>query len=284
MVIQKKGEKTQRMAPLRPQILSKLQEFAGLGGKCVRGNLIAGESHPGLVRKRNEDSYVYYIDPDRKATFLLVADGIGGHGDGDCASQLAAQLLLDFWRDYVKRLPESTEMIIQDLQDAVKKVNSKIFRMNEALERKLPMGTTLALLILLPAEAITLHLGDSRIYMLRGSSLARLTQDHSYVNEMIRGGAVDPDISRNPAVAHIILRSVGPLAEAYPEVHKWERYPHDCYMLCSDGLTGMVPDSRILEICHEEIKGGAAKIVHSLIQDALRAGGKDNVTVVFASC
>lgn len=239
---------------------------------------VAGDSHPGFCRTSNEDSYGYYIGQDNRSFFLAVADGIGGHGNGDFASTLLIRELLIFWRRYEKTLPANPKTVMQDLCDSVRRINREIYDLNVAAGIRLPMGTTLVCLALLPGKAITLHLGDSRAYLIRDHQIKALTQDHSCVSEMLRTGTLSPEKAAGHPLAHVILRSVGPMKDVEPELHLYDRVAGDRFLLCTDGLTEHLSDQDILR----SIDGNSntTDAARSLIHTTLRNGAKDNVTVI----
>ncbi len=238
----------------------------------------AADSHPGFKRHMNEDSYGYSFNNEKGIAFFAVADGIGGHGAGDFASAYLVQNLLAFWRKYQENIPAHKEQIVEDVVQKIREINARMYELNVACSAKLPMGTTLALLILVPEFSIIIHLGDSRIYMVRQHTITQLTQDHSYVNEMIRSGALTPEQAAVHPLAHVILRSVGPVAEIEPETQIIPRIPGDRFLLCSDGLTIHLTDEDILR-CVDQASS-PADAVRSAIHATLRAGANDNVTVV----
>lgn len=239
---------------------------------------VAGDSHPGFCRTANEDSYGYFIGQDNRSFFMAVADGIGGHGNGEFASSMVIRELLIFWRRYEKTIPSNPETVVQDLHGLVCRINREIYDLNIASDIRLPMGTTLVCLVLLPGKAITIHLGDSRVYLIRNHQITALTQDHSYINEMVRSGALTPEKAAEHPLAHLILRSVGPVKNVEPEIHLYDRIAGDRFLLCSDGLTEHLTDQDILR----SIDGNSntTDAARSLIHTTLRNGAKDNVTVV----
>ena len=143
------------------------------------------------------------------------------------------------------------------------------------------MGTTLAMLVVMPNFAVTVHLGDSRVYVLRSvGPLTPLTVDHSYVEELIRNGKITREQAASHPLSHVIIRSVGPTPDAEPEVRFHERHAGDRFLVCSDGVTTHLNDSRIEEILRSS--GSAAESVRALINASLREGGSDNITAISA--
>lgn len=240
--------------------------------------IIAADSHPGFSRHVNEDAFGTYLSQNNGSRFLVVADGIGGHGNGDLASRLLVQLLLTFWREYQQKLPTDPEQVAKDLEQAVIRINQKIYQVNLSSGNKLPMGSTLALLTVLPEHVITLHLGDSRIYRVRNHEIQQLTEDHSYISQFIRQGTLAPEKAKDHPLAHVILRSVGPTEECEPDVKVHERVAGDRFVVCSDGLTEHLLASDILAEVEKAADPDSA--VKALLRATLRDGARDNVTIL----
>ena len=239
-----------------------------------------GETNLGFIRDSNEDSYGYYAPSTCEPMLFAVADGIGGHGNGNFASRLLIRMLLAGWRDLGRDIPSDRKSLGNMLADLVVSCNRRIFELNEAADNAVPMGTTLAMLAVMPDFAVTVHLGDSRVYVLRGGKLIPLTQDHSYVALLLQRGQITKEQASSHPLSHVILRSVGPTVNAEPEVRLHERRPGDRFLLCTDGVTTHLNDARINDILKSS--GSAADAVRSMINASLRAGGRDNITAIGA--
>lgn len=235
----------------------------------------------GIRRQRNEDS----IYLDESGTVALLADGMGGHEKGAEASRTTVETIGPFLE------PESIESELLDITDgggippavscvmslidsAVIKANDVVYNRNceEKLQRF--MGTTLVGLVIAGGQYIVrFHVGDSRMYRLRGAKLEQLTRDHSAHVAWEEGGREGPEPSTN-----VITRAIGPTPAVSPTVD-WEEYrPDDIYLLCSDGLSDMIPDEDILSILNSaEDTGGVANALADAANDA---GGKDNISVI----
>jgi serine/threonine protein phosphatase PrpC len=222
-------------------------------------------SNVGLVRQTNEDSYLV------RNGLYVVCDGMGGARAGEVASEMACRALLDV----DPKLSDATGLL-----RAVRDANRAIADRSFEHERLTGMGTTLTA-ALVGGDALTLiHVGDSRAYLFHEGHLAQLTNDHSWVGEMMRRGELTP----NEAAVHphrsVITKALGTDLHVDPDVMEFPFAIGDRLLLCSDGLTGMVPDPDIADILgrDEEPKVIAAL----LVQAALMGGGEDNVTVVVA--
>jgi protein phosphatase len=219
----------------------------------------------GRQRRANEDSY--YV----RAPVFVVADGMGGAQAGEVASRIAAE---SFDRDLPSDPPEEI------LREAFESANRKIHDHAATDESHAGMGTTLTAVIVDAEheEVVIGHVGDSRAYRLRGSKLERLTQDHSLVEELRRKGQLTDEQAEEHPQRSIITRALGPEAEVEPDVGTFTAHPGDVYLVCSDGLTTMIGEERIAQILRSSTSLDAA--VRALVDEANRAGGRDNITAV----
>jgi len=239
---------------------------------------VVASSHVGLIRECNEDSYVYWVDEHSASAMVAIADGIGDHESGDVASSLCMRQLLVSWRG--EQMPEvaAPAKLSDFLLDAIGQANTEIFSLNREFQIQHPMGTTIVAGIFTATHLVVAHVGDSRCYRLRHGVLKRLTQDHSFVAELIRKRIINPIEARNHPFAHIISRSVGPTSLLEAELNVFERQPHDRYVFCSDGLCAHVEDPEIETIVYDATNPYEA--AKNLLYAALRGGGEDNITVI----
>lgn len=228
----------------------------------------------GKVREMNEDSYL--LMPE-KALFAL-ADGMGGHAHGEVASTMAIESIREVYQNGPSSGADDTPVgAARLLEKAVTEANRKIFqRAEECLSLK-SMGTTVVALKFLDGYALVSHIGDSRAYRLRNGQLEQLSEDHSLVNEYVRLGLLKRSEAAFSPLKNIIMRALGLNPGLMVEVKKTDCVPGDRYMLCSDGLTDLVPDREILPV----LRGPSVEHMASeLVSMALAKGGKDNVTVI----
>ncbi len=227
-----------------------------------------GVTDPGKVRKNNEDSLL--VGEGRDETLFVVADGIGGFEAGEVASSIAI--------DVLKEVPEEAP-----LEDAIREANRRILAASRGDERLQGMGTTVVAMRFggtgeEPVAQVS-HVGDSRAYLVRGGGMQPVTEDHSLVAELVRSG----DLTRAQASEHpqknLITRALGAEEEVEVDTTVLPVEPGDRFVLCSDGLSDMVPETRMQSILtsHPE---DPEKTARALIAAALKAGGADNVTVV----
>jgi len=253
-------------------------------GNSPRSVAFAGSTDVGRTRTHNEDSFE--IDTDLK--LLLVADGMGGHIGGDIASKTAIEAINDFILEYEPE-PGSNglagaagfDSYASIVRTAAHRANHRIVGMNQ--ERGLPenrgMGTTIVGLWLPEGldRAVIFHTGDSRVYRLRNGYLTQLTKDHSLYQAWVDNGRYGDPPNRN-----IIMRALGMIHDVESDVSVEPVENNDIFLLCSDGLTGMVSDDTIIDILSETPRLPLEEACSRLILEANRNGGKDNVTVILA--
>jgi PPM family protein phosphatase len=262
-----------------------------------------GLTDPGRVRPANEDHFaivelartmcVHHTSlPQAKPQYsshrghlLLVADGMGGHQAGEVASALSVVTLEGFLLNTLKRFfhlqePEEPN-VMKEFQAALLQADARIFEEASRHPEMLGMGTTLTMAFAVNWRLLVAHAGDSRCYLLSGGELHQLTQDHTKVAEMVRLGALSAaEASRHPS-RHVVTNVLGGHEGGLRvEMHKLDLEPGDVVLLCSDGLTEMVPDARIAVILQGEEEPRWA--CERLAAEANERGGKDNITVIVA--
>ena len=220
-------------------------------------------THVGKVRHNNEDSLIV-IEPE---TFV-VADGMGGAQAGEVASQM----LVETVKEFLSETPPYNEQI---LSQAILLANSKILNLARQNPNYLGMGTTATILSLDDRKAYFAHVGDSRIYRLRNNFLEQLTEDHSYVETLVRRGEITPDEARVHPMKNVLTQAVGVVENISVDTANFPVESGDTFLLCTDGLTNMVDDENIAKILQ-----GASNPADALIDVALRAGGRDNISVI----
>ena len=243
----------------------------------------AGLTHVGMKRNHNEDSFL--LVPE--VNLFIVADGMGGHSAGEIASRIAVEEVAEFFR-MTERDEEATWPYKMDrsrnyeenrLGTSIKLANARI-RERSRLEAKYDgMGTTLVAIFFKGGQAFIGHVGDSRVYRFRGGALSQITEDHSLLNDYIKAKKLTEEEIENFQYKNVIVRALGMKDQVEVDVLRDTPQPGDIYLLCSDGLSGMVPDAQIAEILaatSEDLNAAAER----LIEAANAAGGNDNVTAV----
>jgi protein phosphatase len=240
---------------------------------------IAALSDVGLRRPNNQDSWALVLAGTQekfreRGHLLMVADGMGAHAAGELASKLATDLVPLSYDKFLDRPPAEA------LRAAVHAANEQIHGRGMASDDFRGMGTTTSTLVLLPQGALAAHVGDSRIYRLRGNRLEQLTFDHSLVWELQAVGQIPAEEVPNFIPKNIITRSLGPNPEVQVDLEGfYPVQPGDTFLLCSDGLSGQVPDDEIAQILATLPPQEA---VRSLVDLANLRGGPDNITVIVA--
>jgi protein phosphatase len=219
----------------------------------------------GRQRSANEDSLFV------RSPIFVVADGMGGAQAGEVASKAAAEA---FDRDLPPGPPEPF------LRETIEAANREIHELAHADPSRAGMGTTITAAIVNPeAEEVAIgHVGDSRAYRLRAGTLERLTRDHSLVEEMRRKGQLTEAQAEDHPQRSIITRALGPEADVEVDVQTVPASPGDVFLICSDGLTTMVDEAEIARVLGDagSMKGAVAQ----LVEQANRAGGRDNITAL----
>lgn len=219
-------------------------------------------THVGCVRKINEDSVLV------RNRLFVVADGMGGHRAGEVASDLAVNTLAAVCQ---KRADLGV------LEKAVLQANGAILLRAQGSDACKGMGTTLTALWAGQRHAFIAHVGDSRAYRLRSGVFTQLTQDHSIVAELMRKGILTPDEAKRHPYRNVITRALGTNANVQVDTLELDRRKGDMYLLCSDGLTGMVEDAKMLTCLQTMALDQAAD---ELLKSALDAGGTDNISFI----
>lgn len=229
-----------------------------------------GQTDPGLVRSVNQDSF--YLDPE--ARFFIVADGMGGHAGGQEASAIAAKLIaahLDAHWDSETPSP-------QLLQDALIVANQGILADQTEHPERRDMGTTAVIISFRGDGAWRAHVGDSRLYRLRGDILEQITEDHTWVSRALKMGDIEPEQARVHPWRHVLFQCLGRQDLNYIDVEPLEAAPGDIFLMCSDGLTEEVSDDIIQEVLKSDLPCEEKAL--NLITEAKEAGGSDNITIV----
>ncbi len=228
-------------------------------------------SDKGKVRALNED---FYYLPARNENFCAVADGMGGHNAGEVASFLAIQTLVRALRN----VRSGTE---QAMQAALEAANTEVLNHANEAEGTSGMGTTLTAFFFQDGKAVLGHIGDSRAYRFSNNRLEQLSTDHSFVEQLVQSGTITREEARVHPRRNLITRCIGIREEIDPEIKAFDCVPGDVYLLCSDGLTTMLTDGEIESVLKKENLTLKTRL-DALVQNALRKGGEDNITLVAA--
>ncbi len=222
----------------------------------------------GKVRSSNQDALVV----SEALQLYGVADGMGGHNGGETASAGARDGLIAHLMD--------KEPSLDALREGVTQVNAELFRQQAEDEKLAGMGTTLSVIWMSEHFVYLGHVGDSRIYRFRDDKLEQMTDDHSLVGELVRAGYLTPEQAENHPNKNVILRAVGTEEGIDVDLAVEERQEGDLWLICSDGLHGLVSDSGMETILMENAPEDAIRLLRDA---ALDAGGRDNVSVVIVT-
>ncbi|MCW5946404.1 MAG: serine/threonine-protein phosphatase [Fimbriimonadales bacterium] len=236
---------------------------------------VACKTDLGRIRENNEDKFEYFIPEDEstlaaRGAVFVVCDGMGGHAAGQIASELTAKTFIDVYLNHTASSPQDAA------RAAVAAANRYVLDIGRQIPGRSGMGTTLSALIVWADRAITVQVGDSRIYRLRDGILEQLSVDHTFVEEQVRLGAMSRDDAEQSPYAHVLTRAVGVEESITPDVEERELKAGDVFLLCSDGLTNHVQDDEIRIL----LESSPSTAVWKLVNAALMDGGRDNVTAL----
>ena len=233
----------------------------------------------GRVRENNEDKFAFF-EPEEpeimavKGSLYAVADGMGGHSSGQIASEIGLKTLLKSYYG------DPNEDVSASLCSSLRMANSYIYDAGRMIVGREGMGTTCICLVLRDDDAYIGHVGDSRLYLIRGGEIRQVSEDHSWIAEQVRRGALTADEAQNSPFRNVITRSLGAAADVEPDVYQEKLQRDDVFVLCSDGLSGYVTDAEILEIAGSWSPAMASL---KLIDRANDNGGGDNITVLIVA-
>ena len=240
-----------------------------------------GLTDVGRKRRHNEDAYL--LDVERG--LFVVADGMGGHAAGEVASRITVESIQESivsseeegessWPYTGGRVsPEGNR-----LTAAVERANERVMKAVQNRPELKGMGTTVVAALFDAGRATLVHVGDSRAYLFREGALRRLTDDHSWVQEQVNAGILSEDEAKAHPLKNVVTRALGGAPHVSVDLIEVPTRPSDVFLLCSDGLTGMVTDEEILE----HLKGSESidKTAHQLVELANEHGGVDNITAI----
>ena len=233
----------------------------------------------GRVRPHNEDYVDFSVPTDpqqqaRKGAIFLVADGMGGHQAGEVASRGAVETTIQ--RYYA----DTSRDVGKSLVRAVQAANQQIHAQAQTDPSKSGMGTTLVAAVILGRKVYVANVGDSRAYLINNSSMAQITEDHSWVEEQVRAGLLTPEQAKRHPQRNLVTRALGSKPSVEVDLFEGKVSTGDVIFLCSDGLTGRVEDHEIAAIVRDHPPHEAAQL---LVDAANERGGSDNITILIVS-
>ena len=239
-----------------------------------------GTSDRGCRRPTNQDAYALSMREEEGIAVIAVCDGMGGANAGNVASRFALDTFMERIQEQVTARM-SREGIERALRDAADAANETVFRLSTRQPEFAGMGTTLVAGVITKEKAMLLNIGDSRAYEIDAKNIMQLTEDHSYVNEMIRQGKLRAEDARTHPNRNLITRAVGVDPRVEADVYEVDLREGEVLLLCSDGLNSMVEDVQIGEIIRRS--GDLETAGQALVEAAKLCGGADNITVVLFS-
>ena len=243
---------------------------------------IVVRTDPGMVRGHNEDAV--FANPNQG--LVILADGMGGYNAGEVASGMATMLLsTELETAFAARTPHEIDKATGQLYahrcilEKMAVTNVAIFNTAESQPQYAGMGTTLVMALFFDNQVTVAHIGDSRLYRLRGDSFCAVTRDHSLLQEQIDSGMISAEEARFSQNKNLVTRALGVDAEVETDIHDYPVQSGDIYLLCSDGLNDMVEDEEI-QLTLQMLAANLELAATQLIQMANDNGGRDNVSVI----
>ena len=242
---------------------------------------VISASDPGMVRSHNEDA----VASDVANGLVVLADGMGGYNAGEVASGMATTVVTTEVAQTLQQtqpyaLDKDGNVVAPSMvRDIVLRANTSVYQAAQSNPQYAGMGTTLVVALFYDNKMLTAHLGDSRLYRLRGEKFSQVTRDHSLLQEQIDSGLITQEQAKHAAHKNLVTKALGidPIVE--PEVHEYDVAVGDVYLLCSDGLCDMVDDEDI-SMTLQAMRGNLNLAAQQLVQMANDNGGKDNVSVI----
>ena len=235
-----------------------------IGFKCNRG----------VVRKNNEDAC--FVIPSKDV--YIGADGVGGNNSGEIASSTAVETLASFVKDGDLEDCETPEEIFEFFTEAIDVANENIYRQGQKNSLNRGMATTIVMAYIYNGNTYITNIGDSRAYIYRDGILKRVTKDHTYVNELIDKGVITEGEAENHQQKNVITKALGAEKGAEPDFYMVALESNDILMLCSDGLYGEVGEEKMASMMKHS--NSMNDLSGRLVNEAIRAGGRDNITVI----
>lgn len=229
----------------------------------------------GKAREMNQD---YYSIPSSESDLQLyiLADGMGGYNGGEIASRLAAETTKNYIQNNFKKIEHNKEAILKLVKDAMEYANMVVYEESKKDENLQGMGTTLDVCFIYNSKIYIGHVGDSRIYLIKKDIARKITKDHSYVQQLVEDKKITREEAEHHPKKNMLLKALGCTSYVEPDIRARNLEKDDILLMCSDGLTNMVEESKIYEVVREN-KEKAPEILVNL---ANNAGGYDNITVI----
>lgn len=236
---------------------------------------VFAKSDIGKARDTNED--FYYISPnDSNLKLYVLADGMGGYNGGEIASRIATAAVKGYIESNFDKIEHTKEDIVNLIKSAIEYANMVVYEKAKENEDLTNMGTTLEVCLIYNNKAFIGHIGDSRIYRIRKDIIRKLTEDHSYVQELVNDGTITKEEAENHPKKNMLMKALGCTPYVEPDITIKGFLKDDIILICSDGLTNMVSEEELYKIVTKNIDDSS----NILINRANELGGYDNITVI----
>ena len=233
------------------------------------------KSDIGQIREINQDSFYISNSLDEVQLYML-ADGMGGYNGGEIASSLAIQTAKSYIENNFKGIEKDKDSIIQLVASSMEYANMVVYEKSKESNDLEGMGTTLEICLIYNNKVFIGHIGDSRIYRIRKEFMRKLTQDHSYVQKLVKEGTITPEEAIHHPQKNMLMKALGCNAFVEPDVMVKGFLKDDILVINSDGLTNLVPQEKIFELAKKDIE----RAPKELVEIANQNGGYDNITVI----
>jgi protein phosphatase len=235
---------------------------------------IGFKSDKGLKRKNNEDAF--FVMPEE--SIFMVADGVGGNNAGEVASRTTVSKIVEYIRGNPVRNIKSSQEVSAYFLKCLSKVNKSIYDLSAYQPENAGMATTVTIVCIAFGYAHVINVGDSRAYFFRDGSLTQITEDHTYVNELIREGVITKEEAQFHEKKNVITKAIGGEEDTSPDFFCQKLKQGDVIILCTDGLHGEIGDENIrLGVMSG---GNMPDVCSDLVNKANQCGGRDNITVI----
>lgn len=235
---------------------------------------IGFKTDKGRKRGRNEDSL--FVMP--KEEIYIVADGVGGQNSGELASTMAVKGIAEYIKSNLLQGSECEEELQNYFLDCMRLVNGLIYEAAKQSPENSGMATTAVLVYLNKRTAYFVNIGDSRAYLYRSGQISQVTEDHTYVNELVKGGSITRAQAETHPQKNMITRALGGDDKVLPDFYRLETNKEDVIILCTDGLYGEVTTGEICSLTAET--SSMSTLSAKLVERANENGGHDNITVI----
>lgn len=236
---------------------------------------VFANSDIGKAREINEDFYYTSNDQDYLKLYIL-ADGMGGYNGGEIASKLATISAKGYIESNFNKIEHTKESIIELIKNAIEYANMVVYEKARECEEFSNMGTTIEVLVIYNNKLFIGHIGDSRIYRIRKNIIRKLTEDHSYVQELVKDGTITKEEAKSHPKKNMLMKALGCTPYVEPDVSIKGFLKDDVVIMCSDGLTNMLSEEEIYNTVLEDTNNTS----NILINKANKMGGYDNITVI----